>query len=195
MEQVFTNNAKASLTADITSSAATLSILSGQGALFPVLSGQDFFLCTLSNSGGTESEIIKVVGRDTDTFTILRQAEEIPGFSGPYAFSAGDSIELRLTAGSLQAIHRALQIDGIISGFNKAYTAAYTELVYTSGELTGIDIWVSNSKALKLYSKVLSYTSGNLDTTVLTDEVNTRVLTAGFTYTNGLLSAITRELS
>jgi hypothetical protein len=99
MPQLFTNNAVTTLAAGITSGATSISLAAGTGALFPSPSGGDFFLATLfQRSGVTEinHEVVKVTARSTDTLTVTR------GFEGTArAFSSGDPIELRFTAGSI----------------------------------------------------------------------------------------------
>lgn len=93
--QKFTNNATSRLASAITSGDTALTVTTGEGSLFPTLSGSDFFLCTLVSS--TDREIIKVTARSTDAFTIVRAQE---GTSAA-AFAAADIIELRATAGTL----------------------------------------------------------------------------------------------
>lgn len=73
MFQLFVNNAYSTLSADITSGAASLTVQSGHGARFPRLQAGDFFLATLDD--GTNVEIIRVVAVATDTFTMLRAQE------------------------------------------------------------------------------------------------------------------------
>lgn len=99
MVMKFANNATSTLASGINNSVTSLSVASGQGALFPTLGGGDYFYCTLSNVGGT-IEIIKVTARSTDTFTIVR------GQDGTSAASwlSGDRVELRLVAASLNDI-------------------------------------------------------------------------------------------
>ena len=67
----FTNNATTTLASGINSSATSLTVATGAGALFPSLSGSDVFYVTLANLAGSV-EIVKVTARSTDTFTIVR---------------------------------------------------------------------------------------------------------------------------
>ena len=94
----FANNAATTLLADITNSATTLTVQSGAGALFPTLTGSQYFYCTLENSSGSSREIVKVTARSTDTFTIVRGQD---GTSGT-AFVLGSKVELRLVRANLQ---------------------------------------------------------------------------------------------
>ena len=95
---LFTNNAATTLASSILVGATSLTVAAGQGALFPTLAGSAYFYCTLSNTAGTTIEIVKVTARSTDTFTIVRAQDNTTAS----AFSAGDKVELRLTAIDLQ---------------------------------------------------------------------------------------------
>jgi hypothetical protein len=96
----FTNNAATTLASSILIGATSLTVASGTGGLFPTLTGSNFFYCTLQNTAGTVIEIVKVTARSTDTFTIVRAQE---GTSAS-AFSTGDKVELRLTAGEINLL-------------------------------------------------------------------------------------------
>jgi len=97
--QLFANNAESSLASGITDTATSLTLATGEGALFPSPTGGDFFLATLAqlvNGQEVNHEIVKVTARTTDTFTIERGQEGTTA----RAFSADDIVSLRLTAGS-----------------------------------------------------------------------------------------------
>jgi len=111
----YTNNATTSLATSINSSVTSLDVASGQGALFPTLSGADVFYATLSNAGGTV-EIVKVTARSTDTFTIVRGQDNTTAAS----WSAGDKVELRVTAVGLTAM---AQVANNLSDLPSASTA------------------------------------------------------------------------
>lgn len=95
---LFTNNASTTLASSILVGATSLTVAAGTGGLFPSLAGSQYFYCTLSNTAGTTIEIVKVTARSTDTFTIVRAQDNTTAS----AFSAGDKVELRLTAIDLQ---------------------------------------------------------------------------------------------
>jgi hypothetical protein len=99
MVMKFTNNATSTLASGITNVATSLTVATGNGALFPTLGGSDYFYCTLANTSGTV-EIVKVTARSTDTFTVTRGQD---GTSG-VAWNSGDKVELRLVAASLNDI-------------------------------------------------------------------------------------------
>jgi hypothetical protein len=87
------NNAYSTLAADLTSSATSLTVATGQGNRFPVVADGNFFFATLVDSSNN-LEIVKVVATATDVFTINRGQD---GTSGR-AYVIGDRIELRPTA-------------------------------------------------------------------------------------------------
>lgn len=99
MAMKFTNNATSTLASGINDSVTSLSVASGQGALFPTLGGSDYFYCTLANTAGTV-EIVKVTARSTDTFTIVRGQDNTTAAT----WLSGDRVELRLVAASLNDI-------------------------------------------------------------------------------------------
>lgn len=94
-----TNNAVSILAGNITSSDTTIIIATGDGAKFPSLSADDWFPATLVKMTG-EFEIVKVTARSTDVLTVQRGQENTTAT----VFQSGDRIELRLTAGALQAM-------------------------------------------------------------------------------------------
>ncbi len=87
------NNANATLAAGINSSATSITVTTGQGARFPTLSVGDYFFATLIDTSNN-LEIVKVTARSTDVLTVTRAQESTTA----RAYSAGDRIELRLTA-------------------------------------------------------------------------------------------------
>ena len=107
MAVLYSNNATSTLSASITNSTTSFSVASGQGALFPSISGSDYFYATLSTAAGTV-EIVKVTARSTDTFTVTRAQD---GTSAS-AFSAGDKVELRI----IKALLDDLKTDAV-SGY------------------------------------------------------------------------------
>jgi len=93
----YTNNASTTLASSITNSATSLTVVTGAGALFPTLTGSDYFYCTLEDSAATTREIVKVTARSSDTFTIVRGQDGTTGT----AFNAGDKVQLRLVRAAL----------------------------------------------------------------------------------------------
>lgn len=97
------NNAVGRLAVGIAAGDLSLSVLPGQGALFPTLGAGDYFPGTLVRASDGAVEIITVTARSTDVFTITRSQENTTAL----AFIAGDRIELRLTAETVMGITAA----------------------------------------------------------------------------------------
>lgn len=128
----FTNNASGTLATSINNSTTSISLSSGNGALFPSLSGSDFFYATLVDSSNN-LEIIKVTARSTDSLTVVRGQ----GGTTARAYSAADKLELRPVA---EAFNEFVQLTGTqtISG-DKTFsgTNSFTGSVSFSNTITG----------------------------------------------------------
>lgn len=122
----FTNNAATTLASGITNVATSLTVATGTGGLFPALTGANFFYCTLQNVAGTAVEIVKVTARSSDTFTIVRAQEGTTAT----AFSTGDKVELRLTAGEINQLFGSVVqgggTDHVFIENDTTVTASYT---------------------------------------------------------------------
>lgn len=88
---LFKNNAESTLDTAISAADLGLVVASGDGALFPTLSG-DYFYMTLENTDGTY-EVVKVTARSSDSMTIVRAQEG----TSARTFTAGARVELRIT--------------------------------------------------------------------------------------------------
>jgi len=155
MVMKFTNNATSTLASGINSSVTSLSVASGQGALFPTLGGSDYFYCTLANAAGTV-EIVKVTARSTDTFTIVRGQDNTTAAT----WLSGDRVELRLVAASLNDIPKLDEANT----FTTAPTFS-TALTVASGG-TGAGTFTANNVLLgngtSAFQVVAPGTSGNV---------------------------------
>lgn len=89
----FTNNASATLASSITNSATSISLTSGEGALFPSLGAGEYFFATLIDSSNN-LEIVKVTARTADALTVVRAQDN----TAARAYTAGDKFELRPVA-------------------------------------------------------------------------------------------------
>lgn len=134
MAVLYTNNAASTLSASITNSQTSLSVASGQGALFPSLSGGNYFYATLVD-GSANIEIVKVTSRSTDTFTVVRGQDGTTG----RAYSAGDKVELRIVRALLDDIKT--DTNGAISSSNVTTALGFTPYNATNpnGYITGIN--------------------------------------------------------
>lgn len=162
MGVLYANNASTTLASAITSTATSLSVASGKGALFPTISGEDFFYVTLSNGSGAV-EIVKVTACSVDTFTVVRGQDG----TAALAFAAGDVVDLRLT----KAVLDAIKTDALT---NPAITGGYTETVFT---ITGtapsispvngtIQEWTLTGNSAPTYSDAL-FSSGRSVTLII----------------------------
>ena len=93
---VYTNNATATLSSSITAASTSLTVTSGQGALFPSTTSGNYFYVTLIDTVGTV-EIVKVTAKTTDTFTIVRAQDGTTAS----AFASGSKVELRIVAAGM----------------------------------------------------------------------------------------------
>lgn len=99
-KEIWTNNGASTLASGITNSATSLTVQAGHGARFPSITGSNYFYVTLEDNPVTKREIVKVTARSTDTFTIVRAQQNTTAS----AFSAGDKVEQRLTADTLNVL-------------------------------------------------------------------------------------------
>lgn len=135
--RVFTNNASATLAADITDVQTTLQVEGGKGALYPAPVGSQFFKVALVNAAG-DLEICHCTSRTGDVLTILRAQE---GTTAQAWTQTVTRVELRVTAGTMEAM---LQKDGdtllgdIDADGNEIKNARLTDdTVMVGGQLVG----------------------------------------------------------
>lgn len=117
--QLFSDNASSTLVNGVGPGATSIQVSPGEGANFPNPKNGDFFLATLFKRNGVTEfswEVVLCSDRSGDTMTITRAQNG----AGPYAFNAGDFIELRLVAGSVLPVR-----NGALTGaLNEAPTVA-----------------------------------------------------------------------
>lgn len=78
-----------------------------------------------------------------------------------------------------QAEKLALELE---MSFKAANLSNYKEFTYTAGDLTGIDIYEDDTKAVKLFNKIFTCISGTLTQLVLTRVSDSATLTKDFNY-------------
>ena len=88
----YTNNASTTLSANITTSATSVTVADASD--FPAIGAGDYTYITFATADATKIEIVKVTGRSGDTFTVVRAQDNTTA----QAFSSGDLCELRITA-------------------------------------------------------------------------------------------------
>lgn len=104
LKQLFTNNAVSLLKTGIGPTATTIEVLAGQGAQFPNPGANEFFTVTLEDQSALVQEIVHVVHRAGDVFTIVRGQEG----TEPRAWTASQGhdtlVDHRLTALTLNRL-------------------------------------------------------------------------------------------
>lgn len=72
---------------------------------------------------------------------------------------------------------------------------SYMEYVLTGDKITQVNYWEDATKAIKLFTKDITYTGENPTTIITTDEVDGDVLTITIAYTGDTILNITKVLS
>jgi hypothetical protein len=152
----FANNATSKLAANLSNVSTTMSVTPGDGSKFPALSAGQFFKLSLIRGDGTK-EIIKVTARASDTMTIVRADEAVGGVQVAYSFTAGDKVELRLTA------------DALGNEFDRLDAAAFLDVVGIAANYTVTEADIS---------KLLKTSTGSGPVTITLPQIST--LTASF---------------
>lgn len=127
--QLFTNNAISKLAAPIDADDLMLSVLPGTGNAFPQpINLDDFFYITLEDEFATKQEIVKVIDRIGDIFTIGER-----GVEGTIArpWSNADFVDHRHTAGTIQKFETNRVPGKTIKGIIPASTTTIVD-VYTT---------------------------------------------------------------
>jgi len=109
----FANNAVSTLASGINDSVTSITVASGDGALFPSLTGSEYFFVTLIDASNN-LEIAKCTARSSDVLTVTRAQES----TSARAFAVGDRIELRITAQSLLDVSTQISALGSDLGLN-----------------------------------------------------------------------------
>ena len=132
MSVQFANNASTTLASGITDLATSMTVATGDGALFPSISGAEYFYCTIVAANGT-LEIVKCTARTGDVFTIERAQEGTTAV----AFSTGATVENRMTAGSFDDIVTIVEgVEGLPSPVTDEFIGKYSGTEYPSRTAT-----------------------------------------------------------
>lgn len=147
MAQLFKNNATSRLAANISADDTSLAVTTADGALFPVTTDvdADHFLVTLQNALG-QKEIVRVTAVIGDVFTIERGTLSGDDVTTARSFSAGDLVELRLTAGFIDAIAKG-SIMYVVDGGGSAIATGMKGFIEApfSGSLEEIRLFADQS--------------------------------------------------
>lgn len=81
--------------------------------------------------------------------------------------------------------------------FQASLTSRYAEMTYApNGDLQSVDVWQTNSKVTKLFTRTLSYTGGDLTSVLTVDESTGLQLTRALTYLpSGDIESITETIA
>lgn len=193
MPQLFTNNAESTLAVSANASGTSLTVASGQGAIFPSPSGGDFFMATLTQAGAAETtwEIVRVLSRSGDTFTAVDRGME---GTTPAAWASGSKCELRLTAGVLWPL--ASSTSGNLTASRVTVTAAQVVYGNASNAATGSTLltWDDANKTLtlgagngpsRLFTANAVSGAGASSLTIKTGDANSGVVGAGLLTVQG----------
>jgi hypothetical protein len=134
MIEIYGNNAATTLSASISASAVSLTVLSGTGAAFPNPSAGQFFRMTLNDAlTGLVYEIVYCTARSGDTFTIVRGQEN----TAAVAWVSGDKLFEGVTAGAMGNLSQQQQVQQNMfnyapdTGAANAYAIATTPTMAT----------------------------------------------------------------
>lgn len=86
-------------------------------------------------------------------------------------------------------------INALSVPWNPSYTTMYVENVFTGSDLTQVNYYTDATKALKLFTKDITYTGGNPTSIVLKDEITGKLLTTTIAYTGYEVLNVTKVLS
>lgn len=107
-KEVFANNCSSTLASSITNVATSMTVVTGEGATCPTITGSDYFYVVLAE--GSTREFVKVTARSTDTFTITRAQQG----SSASAFSAGATVQQRVTKSTLEDLQSVTTAEGTL---------------------------------------------------------------------------------
>lgn len=170
MSQRFKNNATTRLAAALGVADPTFTVTTGEGALFPnPVTGEHFFV-TLEKSDGTK-EVVRITSRAADVFTIDptpgqgRGQETAWGSGAATTFSAGDLVELRLTAGFIEHLSEG-SIVYVIDGGGIAITTGLKGFIEApfNGSITSVRLFADVSGSIEI--DIWKDTYANYDPTV-----------------------------
>lgn len=96
MAVLLANNVSSTLAASISDTDTILTVATGTGASFPVVTSGDYFYATITSPGGLV-EIVKATARTGDAITVARGQDG----TSAVAFTTGSLVEMRINVASL----------------------------------------------------------------------------------------------
>jgi hypothetical protein len=136
----FKNQASTTLASTISSSATSISVAAGTGALFPTISNGQYFKITLNPASGSTpaSEIMHVTAVSTDTFTVVRAQEGTTAQN----WSSGSLVQNLITAGTTNSFGQVTQYAGNPNGNVAGYAATASNAPSQVWDTTNNLMWV-----------------------------------------------------
>ena len=119
-KEIWANNAVSVLAADILDSDLSFDVAVGDGALFPAISGGDWFYATLV--GNDQVEIVKVTALSSDTFTVTRAQQSTTALEWPQGTEIGNRVTKQTLIDLQTGISEYVTLNYIIDGGGVAIT-------------------------------------------------------------------------
>lgn len=162
MPAILKNNAVSRLAASITIDDLQLSVSAGDGSKFPALTAGQWFPLTLMRANGS-LEVVRATARNGDLLTIVRGQET----TAPLAFTAGDRVEMRITADLMNG--KLDKEGGVVTG---ALTLTADLTTYRPGAPTTGAVFLGNSGSSYIFFDGASYSLGGAGTIWSTGNFN-----------------------
>jgi hypothetical protein len=168
----FTNNASTTVGTGINASATSLTVASASS--FPSLSGaDDYCYLTIQGATNTTREVVKATALSGNTFTIVRAQDN----TSAGTWSAGDIVELRMTAALLTDVIDAATVEGVKTNFQYTPTAGQT--VFSGADNASNTLIINQAALVSVYMNGVRLVQGT-DYSVSSAN-NTVTLTVGAT--------------
>ena len=116
-KEIWANNAVSVLAADILDSDLSFDVAVGDGALFPAISGGDWFYATLV--GNDQVEIVKVTALSSDTFTVTRAQQSTTALEWPQGTEIGNRVTKQTLIDLQTGISEYVTLNYIIDGASR----------------------------------------------------------------------------
>ncbi len=175
MSNIFTNNARGALASGIASGATSITLGTGQGALFANPSSPDYSVATIfqyGTGGEINHEIVRITARSGDTLTVTRGQEGTTA----RAFNAGDPIQCRVTAAAMNAPNPESVLYGRRAGyetlFNQGNSGSAVTIPFNSYQMVRVTL---NAAAPALTLPIVGVLIGYYTLIIVQDATGSRV--------------------
>lgn len=200
MKQLYSNNAKTTLSVGISATDLTLQVT--DATRFPTIGTNEYFMVTLEV--GNQVEVVKVSSVSGNLLNIASIADRGAEGTTALVFPAASRVEMRVTKGTLEYLSRNLALIGSINNLVAPKDSFNTG--YVCGTLdsygTPISVVTKTSTTWGFIShtiiQTLSSTTANTTTTLNTTGVNLSGVSSGryvVHITSGIYSGYVRDIS